>query len=170
MAGQQNKPEFPHLLAPGRHRMSLSELQRRCVKPFAESATRERLFFSFATLLAYLETNAGACEVWVDGSFVTEKPNPEDIDLTIVLHGDELDRLARDNPTAAADLILLAQDVRFRPDLHVFMVACRPMGHPHHAIFAQVANNWAQWWSVTRESWFRRRQTLRAYGTASATR
>jgi hypothetical protein len=133
--------------------MSMKDLRTRCVELFPQSSTRQLLFLTLERLVAALGAKGLACEIWVDGSFVTEKPNPADIDLTVVFHGAELDRLARDDRDAAIDLLAMERDGRFRPDLHLFMAALRPAGHPDHAALTGMLDYWAQWWSVTRENW-----------------
>lgn len=110
---------------------------------------------SFYQLINYLTATAGVCDVWVDGSFVTEKDNPGDIDLTVVVRAEILESLSVTAPEIVEDLIAVSLDERFAPDLHVFLIAVRPLGHPDHAALEQAARNWAQWWSVTREAWIK---------------
>jgi hypothetical protein len=63
------------VLPPGIHDATLKEVKTQ----FATNPNRERLFDGFARGLAMLQ-NAGSQEVLLDGSFVTEKPNPGDFD------------------------------------------------------------------------------------------
>lgn len=152
----QDKPEYQPLLAPGRHRMSLADIERLCVDKFPESASRGTLFEALEGLARYLGSVLSACEIWVDGSFVTEKPNPGDVDLTVIVPGEVFDRLAVVDQPAAASLLSLAQgDGRFGPALHVFVIASRPMDHPDYPVLKKAADDWSQWWSVTRERWIK---------------
>jgi hypothetical protein len=82
MAGA-NKPEFAPLLAPGRHTFTLPQLRDLCVEPFVGSPTREVLFRALSELFAALTAHEIPCDIWVDGSFLSEKHDPDDIDLTV---------------------------------------------------------------------------------------
>jgi hypothetical protein len=79
------KPEFPPLLAEGLHAMSLADLKRLCVTEFPLSKRREPIMRSLESLLAALTGAAIKGQVWIDGSFLTGKIDPEDVDLVVVL-------------------------------------------------------------------------------------
>ena len=132
--------------------MPLGDLWKLCVERFDTSASRPRLMSSLNSFMNYLTATAGVCDVWVNGSFVTEKNDPSDIDLTVVIRAEILEDLFVAAPTVAEDLVAMANEERFAPDLHVFVIAVRPLGHPDHAALEQAARDWAQWWSVTREA------------------
>jgi hypothetical protein len=72
------------LLPVGVHDCSLGELQSR-FGSFQESDRRPKLFAKLKALLAEAEKGAFAITVLVDGSFVTAVPDPNDIDLVLVL-------------------------------------------------------------------------------------
>lgn len=77
------KPDFPALLPPGRHRMTLDELRALALTPFPTDAKRADLF---GRLLAWRSQLAGvgiSCSTWLDGSFLTEKVGPGDIDVVV---------------------------------------------------------------------------------------
>jgi len=80
-----SKPEHPTLLAPGFHRFSLSDLQHTFVAPFSTSQRRPMLLAGLKKFLDELAALAIKGELWFDGSFVTEKTEPDDIDLVVVL-------------------------------------------------------------------------------------
>lgn len=65
--------------------MSLAELQAITVAAFPSSIARPVLFGNFTTLLNEIEAVSLPCGVWVDGSFVTEKVDPEDIDVFVCM-------------------------------------------------------------------------------------
>ncbi|MEW6023454.1 MAG: hypothetical protein AB1807_15090 [Pseudomonadota bacterium] len=80
-----SKPEYPMLLAPGFHRFSLSDLPHTFVTPFATSQRRPILLTGLKKFLDDLAALAIKGDLWFDGSFVTEKSDPDDIDLVVVL-------------------------------------------------------------------------------------
>jgi hypothetical protein len=64
-----------NVLPPGIHDASLDEVKMQ----FATNPNRERLFDGFTRGFGILQ-DAGSKEVCLDGSFVTDKPTPEDFD------------------------------------------------------------------------------------------
>lgn len=78
------KPEFPPLLSPGIHELDIPTLESSFVTRFSDSGYRPRLFGGFKVLLQRLTDLGIPFEVWIDGSFATEKPDPEDIDALFI--------------------------------------------------------------------------------------
>lgn len=71
-------------LPPGFHRASLEEIVAR----FCTSTERRRELESPLRLLKQVAVDAGAVALYLNGSFVTDKESPEDIDAVIVLPDD----------------------------------------------------------------------------------
>lgn len=80
MAGEP-KEEFPPLLPVGFHEFDIAGLRRMCVERFPQSITRPAIMRGLEELLELLNKNGMRGEVWVNGSFTTEKLNPDDCDL-----------------------------------------------------------------------------------------
>lgn len=74
------KQDFPPLLASGIHRLTMTQLEDLAVKAFPLDLRRVELFDSFANWCNALRMLGIVGKLWVDGSFLTEKPNPSDID------------------------------------------------------------------------------------------
>lgn len=83
------KKSFPPLLGPGLHYHSFDEVRSLCVDGFPHSTTRPEVM---AGLVAFvrnvLHSNSIKCELWVDGSFMTKKIDPPDVDLVLCIHSD----------------------------------------------------------------------------------
>lgn len=77
--------EFPPLWPEGFHSVTLDQIRVRCVQEFDLSTKRKALMDSFAVIIDYLAQVGVTCEVWLDGSFVTAKINPSDIDFIAVV-------------------------------------------------------------------------------------
>src|SRR5882672_11588519 len=73
------------LLPVGIHDATLDELRQR-FGVFQQTDRRVQLFGRLEQLIASLRSSKLFVALIVDGSFVTAKPQPEDIDLIIVLH------------------------------------------------------------------------------------
>ena len=71
------------LYLPGIHTVTEPDLKIRTVDQFPASTRRPLLFTGLATWLAQLRATGATGKCWLDGSFLTDKPNPNDIDLVV---------------------------------------------------------------------------------------
>jgi hypothetical protein len=107
-----DKEEFPPLLEPGFHAMTLAEVHARCVTAFPLSTTRLAVMAGLEKFVGMLRAQGVRGELWIDGSFMTSKIDPEDADVVLVVqssfyeHGTEAQQ-------ALVDLIAVAD---FKPD------------------------------------------------------
>ncbi|MYM96504.1 DUF6932 family protein [Duganella vulcania] len=74
------KPDSPPLLTAGIHRMTLPELEQLAVSPFPDDDQRQRLFLLFQQWVSNLQTKYVSAILWIDGSYLTSKFAPDDID------------------------------------------------------------------------------------------
>jgi hypothetical protein len=77
------KPEFPPLLPPGFYPMSLADMRGRCVDAFPLSQTRSAIMEGLTTVVQRLIYVGVVGHLWTDGSFLTQKIDPEDVDLLL---------------------------------------------------------------------------------------
>lgn len=77
------KADFPPLLPPGMHPLSLQELHDLAVAPFAEDVKRAELFQKLQTWAEAVRASGIGGQLWLDGSFLTEKVEPGDIDCIL---------------------------------------------------------------------------------------
>lgn len=85
------KDEFPPILALGFHRMSLADIRGICVNRFPDSITRPGIMDGLEAVVGLLNATGFHLEVWVNGSFMTHKFNPDDSDITAKVRGEEYD-------------------------------------------------------------------------------
>ena len=81
-------PDFSSLFPLGFHHVTLANVEQVCVDLFPLSTIRGTIFKGLVTFVATLETAKVAGEIWADGSFLTEKINPKDIDLVLRVDGE----------------------------------------------------------------------------------
>lgn len=74
------KPDYPALLAPGLHQLTLQELYDLAVAPFSGDTQRAVLFHKFSLWESEVRASGLKGTMWIDGSFLTQKPGPNDID------------------------------------------------------------------------------------------
>jgi hypothetical protein len=77
------KTDYPALLHVGWHDLTLVELRKLCVNSFPMSVTRGGIMNGLEYVLGELARVGVSAEVWIDGSFVTQKINPEDADIVL---------------------------------------------------------------------------------------
>lgn len=75
--------ESTGLLPPGIHKYDFHEFKTQFVDSFPNSTTREKIFIGFKIFISSICRIVKPSELWVDGSFVTSKVNPNDIDLVL---------------------------------------------------------------------------------------
>lgn len=73
------------ILEPGLHDFELNDISNHFLKNFPNSKTRRLLINGLNEFVAHLSSLGIPIELWIDGSFTTNKENPNDIDLVIFL-------------------------------------------------------------------------------------
>lgn len=77
------KQDFPALLAPGMHTLTLPGIHALAVAPFPGDARRGGLYDNLQKWTEALNACGVRGTLWLDGSFLTEKPGPSDIDCVL---------------------------------------------------------------------------------------
>lgn len=83
-----SKVEYPPLLPVGFHPMTLGEVRQLCVTRFPLSKTRDKIMHGLEVVIKTLRQEGIVADVWVDGSFLTEKIDPEDSDIVVRIEND----------------------------------------------------------------------------------
>ncbi|WP_443696244.1 DUF6932 family protein [Pseudomonas sp.] len=96
------KVDFPPMLGEGFHPFSLDDLKVFAVDEFPDSRRRPLLFESLKMYVGLLEVHGLAADVWVDGSFMCQKHEPDDIDMVVVF-----------DPACIRDMTLAAKNAVF---------------------------------------------------------
>lgn len=92
-------------LDPGFHRMSIEEFEAAFVTPFPHSVTRESILVGYISHHNELVRLLASFEQFVDGSFTTNKNDPNDVDLVVLADGDLVDALTPDQKRALEALV-----------------------------------------------------------------
>ena len=126
--GIGKKPDFPPILGPGRHKMTVQQLKALCCDGFPTDARRQTLFQKFEEFIQEYLVSSIVCELWINGSFLTKKENPSDVDVTAII---EPDIFAALSPSQTA-LITRTGDGHYGPDVDAFAWPRLPLGHPDY--------------------------------------
>jgi hypothetical protein len=85
--------EHKPLFDPGMHDVAETDLDNHFLRAFAASQTRPTLIAGLRVFIASLRRVGIAFEIWLDGSFCTNKTNPNDIDLVVFADENHLNAL-----------------------------------------------------------------------------
>lgn len=85
--------EFEPLYPAGFHEIELENMDEIFVSPFAENERRKYLTDRFRDFLEKFSELELKVEIWVDGSYSTHKPEPDDMDILIVFDTNEVNQL-----------------------------------------------------------------------------
>lgn len=130
--------------------MSMAELRALCVDhaSFAKSTRRRMLMGEFEKVCQHLISCGVPGELWVDGSYVTEKIDPDDLDVVLRTSGEFYD--AAD--TSTRDAIEQAHSILADPDLcHFFPHWEYLPTSPFHAIGVYQNAYWLKQWGFGRQ-------------------
>lgn len=134
------KAEHPPLFAPGFHDINEADIPRFFVEPFNEKDRREKLAAGLAQLLEKLKELALKFEVWLDGSFATEKPEPEDIDVAVFFDINAVNALD-DDGKRALEVLSIQVDTKVRYNCHIYFI-------PNHD--PNIRSYWRGWFGFAR--------------------
>lgn len=97
--------EHSPLLPPGIHDVLEPELTNHFLQNFPTSKTRASLIQGLQRYLALLKAVGVKFEMWIDGSFTTEKVDPGDIDLVVFFDFNELNELPPETQARLVGLV-----------------------------------------------------------------
>ena len=80
-------PDLPSLLPLGFHHLTMGNVEQVCVDLFPLSTIRATIFGGLVTFVQTLEAANVPGELWIDGSFLTDKINPKDVDVLLRVDG-----------------------------------------------------------------------------------
>ncbi len=141
-------PDYPPLLPGGLHAVTVDRLRELCLTPFGLSQSRPVLMENLAAVIAELIRLGVPGELWVDGSFLTSKLEPKDVDMALRIRGPFYDR-ATPEQRQAVDAIegrLLLQNGF---DSYVFFEL--PADHPDYAMAQVGYDYWKGLFGSSRE-------------------
>lgn len=132
----------------GRHPTDVEEIEARLVQPFAASSNRRQLYDAWRTRRTTLFDIVTVQMEWVDGSFVTTKHSPADIDLVTFIHAQDIEDLSIDDRRAVSDLT--QGDGPRQVGCHSFLVVVFPENHHGYDSYLKSRGYWDVWWSRQR--------------------
>ena len=133
--------EYSPLFQPGFTDISIDQFQETFVEPFEPADRRRYLSERFTALIERFQETSLSAEIWIDGSFSTDKPEPGDIDVIFFIDGIAANALSIESKNILTELNdrKLSQ-IRYQSD--VFIVANQD---------ANDRSYWRGWFGFSRE-------------------
>lgn len=111
------------------------------VTSFVESITRKTLFGDFYLFLNEMKRIVENGTLWLDGSFVTLKKDPKDIDILIFVRSEILLKKER-------ELTILKK--KYQPKIDSYFIEILPENHPKYFLFEMNRKEWLFTFSTSR--------------------
>ena len=141
-----------YLKPAGKNKINERNFRERFVDPFEEASSRRELyngFMRYNTDLKNLLDNENYAQ-WVDGSFVSRKPNPKDIDLVNLIEYQLVD-------TYESELRHFINEAGKQAyGIDGYIVRIYPEHHEYYARTELTLAYWKDWFSMSRRN--RRKQ------------
>lgn len=99
-------------LPQGLHEMSLDDIEGNFVDSFPSSNTRPHIMRGYKQHVAALASLGVTFEQFLDGSFISTKNDPGDVDFVCFANPDDVDRLPPEQQTLLRSLVLNPQETK----------------------------------------------------------
>lgn len=134
------KKEYPPLFGLGFHPRTIAEVRAICVDAFPKSKSRAGIMDGLEQVIGILQSEGIQGELWLDGSFTTEKKDPKDVDLVLYYEGEWLNAASMPQQNRVRWLALTDLKPAYKCDS--YCTAHFPAGHPAH----MVSDWWRGYW------------------------
>ena len=129
--------------------MTAGELWHICVDGFPLSSTRQVIFRHLLQVVSHFTDNGIGGDLLIDGSFVTTKINPRDVDLVLCVSSDFYDSCSIKQQGIFDWFESEALRTDYRCDGYISVNW--PVSHPLHAEGIETRNYWLTFFGHTRE-------------------
>ncbi|MDZ4822761.1 MAG: hypothetical protein SH856_04835 [Flavobacteriales bacterium] len=116
------KREYPALLPDRFQEIGLWQLDKFFLEPFGNNEHRRQLINRLQVFMSEVQALGVGTEVWIDGSFTTEKPEPDDVDMVFLMNREDIDNLPEAKAAFFQSLFMQRDEVRSRYHLDVYFI------------------------------------------------
>ena len=127
--------------------MSIAGVRDLCVGPFPLSKNRAQIMAGFERLLAKLAKEGIKAEIWIDGSFISKKLNPSDIDILVCADAETYD--ANSSVRHVLDW-LGKEDLKPKYFCDSYLQLDYPEGHKNRELSERTKLSWRRWFHTDR--------------------
>lgn len=146
----ETRPGYPHWILPdGVYSCDEAAFEARFVRDFSQSATRQAICEGFFRLRSDSVAHGFSAVQWVDGSFVENKENPNDVDVVTFI---DVERLNNASPEARQFVLAVlngkdSAETKYRT--HAFFIASCLQIHAYYPVFDKFRAYWRKWLGET---------------------
>jgi hypothetical protein len=115
-----NKRDYPPLLKEGFKKIAFWQMDELFLNPFIGNEHRKYLIDRFRVFLMEFHKLEIDAEIWIDGSFTTEKPEPKDIDVVFFLNPNDIVNLPESKQNVFSLLFIDRETVLARYGLDIY--------------------------------------------------
>jgi hypothetical protein len=145
--------EFGSLFPAQRNELNLHLFKQIFVDEFRESQTRNNIFEGFqAFLLDFSNFVNDSYDIWIDGSFVTKKLNPNDIDVVFILDARVLEQKGKEIET-----LFRSNEAKQKYSVDAYTIAKYDESSSKYFLYQSEKAYWANWFGYSRKN----RQSMR---------
>jgi hypothetical protein len=114
------KKDHPPLYGAGIHLQTLEQIESIAVKPFPADTRRQLVWQRFNLLYANVAAFVPHCEWWLDGSFLTAKSSPDDMDAVLFIEPAVINNLSQQHYDSLSLLLdRPAMKLQYLTDIYV---------------------------------------------------
>jgi hypothetical protein len=128
-------------LDPGLHPMRIDEVEATFVSGFPHSSTRPAIMGGYFRHYEQLKALVGSFEQLVDGSFVSNKNDPGDIDLVCFVDAEKLDSLRPEEQLKFKELVS-GKETRAKYHCDAYLALTFPPEHPNFSEARTLRKYW----------------------------
>ncbi|MCX7307571.1 MAG: hypothetical protein NTZ72_06325 [Afipia sp.] len=120
--------------------MSEADLKKLTVDAFPLSGRRAALWNNVTAFVAHLKRHKLACDIWIDGSFLTQKIDPDDVDFVLDF---AIQTIETATPAQEDFLHQVGSHAFYANEkLHSFIMFHAPIIHGQHAEGVRLHGQW----------------------------
>lgn len=138
-------------MPPGLHPCTLADVQSGLVDRFPTSSSRRHILQGLQLYISDLESLGISGRLWLDGSFVTGKNHPGDVDLVPVVSFELLNRLSPAAQQLAPRLLNGKKSTQPKYKVDSYWVICAPASHPTYQSWVGAAHGWHNFFGHTKQ-------------------
>lgn len=135
-------------LPEGIHKPLLSEFKKCMVDGFPNSKTRQTLYRKYICFSEKCTKHPFIMVHWVDGSYVTNKPEPNDVDISLRVIASEFGKHIDEGGSFLKD----TEDIKIKYSCDIYLILEYPIDDPRYEITTNREKYWRNWWGHTREN------------------
>jgi hypothetical protein len=153
LATPSAKRDYPALLPVGFHRVPVKALRKLCVDSFSLSPTREPIMQALEGVIRRLKRAKINGQLWVNGSFLTAKIDPEDADVVLYVASEVYDNGSAPQRTAISWVNANLKSAGLPCDTYVCFRYRK--AHPCYAEGVFMRAYWMRQWGFDRSQGFK---------------